>query len=53
MIIMLGTSLGKYCQVQTQLSIVSLKGISIIGTQEEKSQHENSFRMLPRSTIIW
>ena len=35
--IMLDTSLELYYQYQTQLSIVSLKGISMIGTNEEKS----------------
>ena len=51
--IMLDTSLGFYYQYQTQLSIVSLKGISMIGTNEEKSHQEKSFIMLPRSTITW
>ena len=35
MSIMLDTYLGIYCQVQKQLSIVSLKGIGMIGTQEK------------------
>ena len=37
MMIMLDTSLGLYFQVQTKLSIVSLKELRIIGTQEQKS----------------
>ena len=51
--IMLDTSLGIYCKVQTRLSIVSLKRLRIIGTQEQNSCQENSFAMLPRSTITW
>ena len=35
MSIMLDTYLGIYCQVQKQLSTVSLKGIGMIGTQEK------------------
>ena len=38
---MLAISLGIYCQVQTQPSIVLLKGIIIIGTQYHKSQQDN------------
>ena len=35
--ILLDKSIGIYCQGQTQLSIVSLKGIKMIATQEHKS----------------
>ena len=49
--IMLDTYVGLYYQVQTKLLIISLKGIRIFGTQEEKSHKENSFIMLIRNTI--
>ena len=50
---MLDISLGIYCQGQTKTSIVSLKGINMIGTQEEKYQQDNSFIMLLISTKTW
>ena len=50
---MLDTSLVLHCQVQTQISIFSLKLISIVGTQEHNSYKETSFRIPPRSTIAW
>ena len=51
--IMLDTYLERYCQGQNQLSIVSLKGLRMIGSQEQKSYKETSLRMLFRSTITW
>ena len=51
--IMLDTYLGLYCQDQTQPSIILFEVLRMIGTQEEKSQQENSFRMILRSTITW
>ena len=51
--IMVDTSLGIYFQFQTQLSIVYLKGLSMIGTQKGKYQNNNSFRTLMRSTKTW
>ena len=49
--IMFDTSLGPYCHDQTQLSIVSFKGLRMIGTWEHKSFKDTLFIMLPRSTI--
>ena len=37
MSIMLDTSLGIHCQVQIKLSIISFKGLRIIGKVEHKS----------------
>ena len=51
--IMLDVYLGIYLQVQTQPSVVSFKGLSMIGEQEENYQQDNSFRMILRSTIKW
>ena len=51
--IILDTSLGVYCQVQTQPSIVLLKILSIIGIQEENLQQDNTFIMILRSTTTW
>ena len=48
---MLDTYLGIYCQGKTQSSIVSLKLLRMIGTQEQKYQHYNSLGMPLRSTI--
>ena len=49
--IMLDTSLGLYYQGQTLSSIVSLKGIIMIGKKEEKYHQDKSFILLLRSTI--
>ena len=51
--IMVGVYLGIYLHGQTKPCIVSLKGLSMIGKQEEKYQQDKSFRMLLRSTIKW
>ena len=53
MSIMSDISIGIYCQVQTKLSIVSLKGIKMIGTQKYKYYKDTSFRMLLISTMPW
>ena len=51
MSIMLDTYLGLYCQDQTKLSIVSLKVISMIGTQEQKYYKGTALINLLRITI--
>ena len=51
--IMLGTYIRLYCEVKTQLSIVSLKVLRMIGTQEHNPYKETLFIMLLRSTITW
>ena len=48
--IMLDTSLGIYYKGKNKLSIVSLKVIMMIGTQEDNPHKENSYMMLIRST---
>ena len=49
--IILDTSLGIYCQVQSKIPGISFKGLSIIDTMEQKSYNDTLFRMVPRSTI--
>ena len=51
--IILDIYLGPYYQVQAKLSIASLKGLRMIGIQEQKSYKETLSRMLLRSTIPW
>ena len=51
--IMLDTSLGIYCEGQTQTSIVVLKVISMIGTREHKSKKDTSFIILQKIKITW
>ena len=51
--IMLDTYIGIYYQAQTQISIVSFKVISMVGTHKQKSLKETSFIILMRSTIKW
>ena len=51
--IMLNMYLGIYCQGQTKLSIISLKGLTMIETQKQKYYQDTSFRTLPRITITW
>ena len=50
--IMLGTSLGIYCQGKTELSIILLKGLRKIVTKEQNHQHNNSFIITLISTTI-
>ena len=48
---MLDIFLGIYCLGKSQLSIVSLKLLIIIGTHKDICHQENSLRMLLISTI--
>ena len=51
--IMLDTSLGIYFQDQTQLSIISWKGLRMFCTHTEKSCQDNSLTIILISTITW